>query len=218
MRRAANSQLQGLRLAANSELLAGEAASSGRSSAVAAAAAGSGSFAAAWQRAAGFAGARGMGAATAAFLLAASRQGSAQQHGLHHAARWRQHQLQTQLAACALSKQAMRARLRAHYSSAAAAAAAAAAAGPGSAGSWAASRVRPRWAEVQRHVRERLQWLLNREWHAREALLNSLYMQPWLGKSLLLLLAERVTRGDPRFAWCYSTPVAQVSWKMPLLR
>jgi hypothetical protein len=206
MRRAASSQLQGLRLAVG-ELLAGEAGSSGRSS-VATAAAGSGGFAAAWQWAAGASGAscsgRGMGAAAAAALLAASRQGLAQQRGLHQAARWRQQQLQTQLAAGALSKQAMRARLRAHYTSAAAAA-------PASAGSWAASRVRPRWSQVQRHVRERLQWLLNREWHAREALLSSLYMQPWLGKSLLLLLAERVTRGDPRFAWCYSTPVAEVS-------
>lgn len=34
--------------------------------------------------------------------------------------------------------------------------------------------------------------------------------QPNWSKSLLLLLAERVTRGDPRFAWCYSTPVAEV--------
>lgn len=35
--------------------------------------------------------------------------------------------------------------------------------------------------------------------------------QPNWSKSLLLLLAERLTRGDPRFAWCYSTPVAEVS-------
>lgn len=36
-------------------------------------------------------------------------------------------------------------------------------------------------------------------------------LQPSWTKGLLLLLAERATRGDPRFAWCYSTPVAEVS-------
>ena len=41
-------------------------------------------------------------------------------------------------------------------------------------------------------------------------------LQPNWSKAVLLLLAERVTRGDPRFAWCYSTPVAEASRVYPV--
>lgn len=56
---------------------------------------------------------------------------------------------------------------------------------------------------------ERLEWVLSKRYHYREAFFNAVYTQPGWTKSLLVVLAERVSRGDPRFAWCYSTPVAE---------
>ncbi|PSC67852.1 ADP,ATP carrier [Micractinium conductrix] len=62
---------------------------------------------------------------------------------------------------------------------------------------------------MRRALVARAEWVLGRGYHAREAFCNAIYMTPNWSKAVLLLLAERVTRGDPRFAWCYSTPVAE---------
>ncbi|EFN54091.1 hypothetical protein CHLNCDRAFT_136214 [Chlorella variabilis] len=191
MRRAAGSQLRGLRLAG--ELLAAEASTSGRGAATGAAAC--------------------AGAGSGGSLVAACR-------GLHlaPASRWlRQPAPGWQTAAAGGAKPLPRPRLRAEFGTRAsrrgrggtglppaAAAAAAAAAG------WAGGAYLPsRWAAARRQLAQRLEWVLGRGYHAREAFFNAVYMQPNWSKSLLLLLAERVTRGDPRFAWCYSTPVAE---------
>lgn len=223
MRRAAGSQLRGLRLAG--ELLAAEASTSGRGAATGAAAcagAGSGgSLVAAWcsaaartcglhhaspaqRRLVSTACARalqGGGAGCAALQRVASCAGAtasgrglapgllpARSRGLHlaPASRWlRQPAPGWQTAAAGGAKPLPRPRLRAEFGTRAsrrgrggtglppaAAAAAAAAAG------WAGGAYLPsRWAAARRQLAQRLEWVLGRGYHAREAFFNAVYMQ-----------------------------------------
>ncbi|KAL4440314.1 hypothetical protein ABPG75_003315 [Micractinium tetrahymenae] len=138
----------------------------------------------------------------AAALLAASRRGLHAAARSHHPA-----------GLPPLPLMRMQARLSTRAGLAAEAAEAAAAAVPAS---WAArgGMVRSRVSAARRHLACRVEWVLGRGYHAREAFFNAIYMQPNWSKSLLLLLAERLTRGDPRFAWCYSTPVAELEQQL----
>ena len=76
---------------------------------------------------------------------------------------------------------------------------------------WQSLRLPEGWALPSARLLLSPEWVLGQGYNARVAIINALYtMQPHWAKMLPLLAAELATRGDP-LAWCYCTPVGEVS-------